>query len=138
QYQFPKQYLSRASECVGDWIVYYEPTKVRGSRGYYAIARVERVVPDPTAPDTYLALIEPGSYLPFPNPVPFEIADGLVETGLLSEQGGVSGRAQAAVRPISTKDLDRILSRGTVDIMPMLPRTGDPDPPAVPWQFDQG
>jgi hypothetical protein len=32
QYQFPKQYLSRVSQCVGDWIVYYEPTKVPGSK----------------------------------------------------------------------------------------------------------
>ena len=36
QYQFPSQYLSRASDTVGDWIVYYEPRKVRGTRGYYA------------------------------------------------------------------------------------------------------
>lgn len=28
QYQFPKQYLNRVKECVGDWIVYYEPSKV--------------------------------------------------------------------------------------------------------------
>ena len=33
QYQFPKQYLGRAERCVGDWIIYYEPTKVALSRG---------------------------------------------------------------------------------------------------------
>jgi putative restriction endonuclease len=33
QYQFPRQYLSRAQQCVGDWIVYYEPRKVPESRG---------------------------------------------------------------------------------------------------------
>lgn len=49
RYQFPKPYLSRAQQCVGDWIVYLEPTKVRGSRGYFAVARVEAIVPDPTA-----------------------------------------------------------------------------------------
>lgn len=53
QYQFPRQYLSRVSACIGDWIVYYEPTKVPGSKGYNAIARVERVVPDPTAANMY-------------------------------------------------------------------------------------
>ena len=46
RYQFPKAYLARAEQCVGDWIVYLEPTKVRGSRGYFAVARVEAIIPD--------------------------------------------------------------------------------------------
>ena len=37
RYQFPKQYLSRIERCVGDWIIYYEPTKILESRGYYAV-----------------------------------------------------------------------------------------------------
>ena len=40
RYQFPKPYLTRAQQCVGDWIVYLEPTKVRGSRGYFAVNSV--------------------------------------------------------------------------------------------------
>lgn len=124
QYQFPRQYLSRASQFAGDWIIYYEPTKVPGSRGYNAIARVDRIVPDPTAAGMYLAMIAPMSYLPFPNPVPFKLEDGLAETGLLNEQGGISGRAQAAVRPISQRDFDRILSRGFAEDQPLLPRVG--------------
>ncbi len=31
RYQFPRQYLSRVSPCIGDWIIYYEPSKVRDS-----------------------------------------------------------------------------------------------------------
>ena len=58
QYQFPKQYLGRASQFVGDWIVYYEPGKSVTARRYFAIARVEKIIPDPSAPDMYLALIE--------------------------------------------------------------------------------
>ncbi len=138
QYQFPKQYLSRVAQCAGDWIVYYEPTKVPGSKGYNAIARVAQVVPDPTAPDMYLAMIEPESYLPFPNPVPFVLEDGLAETGLLNEHGRVSGRAQAAVRPISPGDFDRILSRGLAEEQPVLPRVGMLVPaPEMPLQFDE-
>ena len=133
QYQFPGQYLTRAEACVGDWIVYCEPTKVRGTRGYNAIARVERIVPDPTKRDMYLALIEPGSYLQFPNPVPFVVEDGHVERGVLNAEGRVSGRAQAAVRPISPKDFDRILVRGFADEQPILPRLG---PPETPFQLD--
>jgi putative restriction endonuclease len=136
QYQFPRQYLSRVSASIGDWIVYYEPTKVPGSKGYNAVARVERVVPDPSREDMHLALIQPGSYLPFVNPVPFVVEDGLAETGLLNEQGRISGRAQAAVRPISAKDFDRILSRGFAEEQPILPRLGAPSD-MLP-QFDEG
>jgi putative restriction endonuclease len=71
RYQFPPQYLSRVSACVGDWVIYYEPSKIRFSKGYFAVAKVDRVVPDPSAPGMYLALIEPGSYLDFVNMVPF-------------------------------------------------------------------
>jgi putative restriction endonuclease len=134
QYQFPSQYLSRVSACIGDWIVYYEPTKVPGSRGYYAIARVERVVPDPTTPGMYVALIVPGSYLEFPNPVPFVDENGVVERGVLNDTGRISGRAQAAVRPISPQDFDRILTRGLAEEEPILPRVG----PAAGSPFDIG
>jgi len=133
QYQFPRQYLGRVESSIGDWIVYYEPTKVPGARGYNAIARVERVVPDPAKPGMYVALIVPGTYLPFPNPVPFVVEDGLAETGLLNDAGRVSGRAQAAVRPISPKDFDRILQRGLAEDSPMLPRTGTLE---APFQMD--
>ncbi len=134
QYQFPRQYLSRAREFVGDWILYYEPTKVPGSRGYNAIARLARIIPDPSKSGMYLGLLEPGSYLPFPNPVSFELEDGLAETGLLNAEGRISGRAQAAVRPISPKDFDRIVVRGFAENRPLLPRVGDPE---TSFQFDE-
>lgn len=126
QYQFPKQYLGRASQFVGDWIIYYEPVRGPTSKGYYAIARVERIIPDPTATGMYLALIEPGSYLPFERPVAFSGAEGLVERGLLNDAGRISGRAQAAVRPISLEDFNRILDLGIPDEDPLLPRAGVP------------
>lgn len=128
RYQFPKQYLERAKLSAGDWIVYLEPVKVRETRGYFAIARVERIVPDDTAPGRFLALIEPGSYLDFANPVAFNDGDGPIERSLLNEQGNLSGRAQAAVRPISPTDFLRILERGLGQADPVLPRldTGEP------------
>src|ERR1700748_2216979 len=112
QYQFPSQYLSRAEACVGDWIIYYEPSKVAETRGYFAIARVNQIIPDPSVPGMYLALIEPGSYLDFANPVPFSGATGPIERGVLNEQGRISGRAQSAVRSISPADFDRIVELG--------------------------
>nr|WP_041756004.1 HNH endonuclease [Bradyrhizobium sp. ORS 278] len=125
QYQFPKQYLGRAEGSVGDWIVYLEPTKVAATRGYFAIARVERIIPDPKASGMYLALIQPGSYLEFVNAVPFSELDGPIERGLRNEAGRLSGRAQAAVRPISPQDFQRIIERGLDDHDPILPRVPD-------------
>jgi putative restriction endonuclease len=125
QYQFPKQYLGRASQFVGDWIIYYEPRRGGGGKGYYAIARIEGIIPDPSADGMYLALIEPGSYLAFERPVPFSGPEGLVERGVLNEAGKISGRAQAAVRPISIEDFNRILDLGMPDEPALLPRIDD-------------
>lgn len=126
KYQFPKQYLSRASQFVGHWIVYYEPVKA-GKKGYHAIAKVEQIVPDQTNADRYLALIETGSFLPFDRDVPFSDETGLTERGLLNEAGAISGRAQSAVRPISTQDFETILGRGFVDDDQILPREAADD-----------
>lgn len=124
QYQFPSQYLRRVENCVRDWIVYYEPTKVIDTRGYFAVAKVQRVIPDPAAPGMYVALIEPGSYLDFANPVPFRDSTGLVERGVLNERGVISGRAQSAVRPLSPDDFQRIVRLGFEENTPLLPRVG--------------
>lgn len=127
RYQFPRQYLSRVSPCIGDWIIYYEPSKVRDTRGYFAVAKVADVVPDPTAKDMYLAPIEPGTYLDFVNPVPFNGPTGLVEQGVLNEAGKISGRAQAAVRPLSNADFNRIIDMGLADDEAFLPRVDQLD-----------
>jgi putative restriction endonuclease len=125
RYQFPSQYLGRVQSCVGDWIIYYEPRKVADTRGYFAMARIERVIPDPVTPGMYIALIEPGSYLDFANPVPFSGVSGVVEEGVLNEQGRISGRAQSAVRPISSSDFNRIVTLGLNESAGVLPRVGD-------------
>ena len=143
QYQFPRQYLRRVEACIGDWIIYYEPSKVADTRGYFAIAKVRQVIPDPSAPEMYIALIEPGSYLDFANPVPFNGATGPIESGVLNEQGRISGRAQSAVRPISPEDFRRIVELGFEEKVPLLPRF-DNEMPApgfdeeqVPFRFDE-
>jgi putative restriction endonuclease len=129
RYQFPSQYLARVEACVGDWIIYYEPRKARESRGYFAIAKVQQVIPDPSTSGMYIAIIEAGSYLDFVNSVPFRVAGGLIERGLQNEQGKISGRAQSAVRPISPADFDRITALGFPDNIALLPRV---DAPAAP------
>jgi putative restriction endonuclease len=142
-YQFPSQYLGRAEACVGDWIIYYEPRKVAETKGYFAIAKVERIIPDPSAAGMYLALIERGSYLDFAKPVPFSGSAGLVETGVLNEQGRISGRAQAAVRSISDSDFRRIVELGLDEHDALLPRIDAEQPldgfsatPQVPFELE--
>ncbi|MCK7611180.1 HNH endonuclease [Roseibium sediminicola] len=122
RYQFPKQYLTRAKQCQGDWIVYLEPGKVKGTKGYFAVARVQEIIADPRTPDMHLAIIEPGTYLDFGDPVPFRVANDVVERGLLNDQNKISGRAQAAVRTLSQEDFVRIVELGLGDEKAMLPR----------------
>lgn len=125
RYQFPRQYIGRVEACISDWIVYLEPTKVPQSRGYFAVARVQQVIPDPGTPGMYLAIIEPGSYLDFANPVPFSGADGVIERGVLNAEGRISGRAQSAVRPLAPTDFSRIVSLGLDEHDELLPRIGE-------------
>ncbi len=143
RYQFPSQYLNRVEACIDDWIVYYEPRKVVDTRGYFAVAKIQRVIPDPSAPGMYLALIEPQSYLDFANPVPFTDSTGPVERSLLNEQGRISGRAQSAVRALSPDDFKRIVDLGLEENAPLLPRVGELQPLSnfeeeqAPFIFDQ-
>jgi putative restriction endonuclease len=135
QYQFPRMYLDRALGSEGDWIVYLEPSRVPVSRGYFALARVDRIVPDASAEGMFLALIAPGSYLEFGDPVPLRGLDGYAERGLLNAAGVLSGRAQAAVRPLNPADFARIVERGLGAGRDVLPRVG-PDAPG--WAEDAG
>src|SRR4051812_22364984 len=125
RYQFPSQYLGRAEACVGHWIVYYEPRKVAETRGYFAVAKVQQIIPDAGASGMYIAVIEPGSYLDFVNPVPFSGPTGVIETGVLNAEGRISGRAQSAVRPLSVGDFNSIIQQGLADAAPLLPRLDD-------------
>jgi putative restriction endonuclease len=143
RYQFPKQYYGRANHAIGGWIVYLEPTKVTGSRGYFAIAKLQQIIEDPSTKGMFLAIMEPGTYLEFPNKVPFSDIDGPVEKGLLNDTGKLSGRAQSAVRLVSPIDFDRIVERGIAENDALLPRDGDLEflggfqEEQVPFAFEQ-
>ena len=128
RYQFPKQYLSRVRQCEDDWIVYLEPSKVKDTKGYFAVAKVQEVIADPRNSDMYIAIIEPGTYLDFGDPVPFRGANNIMEQGLLNEHGKLSGRAQAAVRSLSETDFARIVELGLGQEDDILPRAGTATP----------
>ncbi len=125
RYQFPQNYLGRVEQCVGDWILYYEPRKVRDHKGYFGVAKIKNVIPDPRIAKMHIAIIEQGSYLEFGTPVPFRGSSGVPERSVLNEAGNVSGRAQSAVRVIPPEDFDRIVNLGVHSFEPLLPRSGD-------------
>jgi putative restriction endonuclease len=89
----------------------------------------------------YIAVIEPGSYLDFANPVPFSGPTGVAETGVLNSEGGISGRAQSAIRPLSRDDFNKIVQQGLNDTTPLLPRVDQPALEAnedqAPFQLEQ-
>ncbi len=89
RYQFPGRYLKRASACLGDWIIYYEPRRDGGRVGYAAIAKVQDIIPDPSKDNMFLAVIEPGSYLPLEKFVPLRGPDGFPESGLAKPDGSL-------------------------------------------------
>ena len=121
-YQFPAQYFSRASQMIGDWVLYMEPVKA-GRKGYHAVAKVDRITPDPTNPAMYLAIIDPTSYLDFDSHVAFQTGGDYPERSVLNEAGNVSGRAQAAVRTIPADDFNRIIGLGLDAHDELLPRS---------------
>ena len=61
------------------------------TRGYFAVAKVQQIIPDPNVSGMYVAVIEPGSYLDFANPVPFSGPAGVIERGVLNSDGRISG-----------------------------------------------
>lgn len=114
RYHFPGRYYSRVKSLEGQWAVYYEPVKVRNSRGFYAMGIVDKVEPDFVGGgDMFYAHIDPANFVDFPYPVPQRGADGrLVERALEGQSGGVSGNRQSAVRPLADADFRRIVEQG--------------------------
>jgi putative restriction endonuclease len=134
--------IAKSEVYLGNAGVYLEPSKVTGTRGYFAIARIHQIIHDPKTPEMYLALIERGSFLEFASHVAFNEDNEPIERGLLNNRGKLSGRAQSAVRPISPQDFNRIIERGLVDKEPTLPRLAIPEPTTgfadqqEPFSFD--
>ena len=126
-YSFPLNNLPAARRMVGQWIVYLEPRRA-GGRGYFAVAKIEKIEPDPATPGMHLALMAPDSYLDFGSAVPFSIDKLPMERSLLNDDGSIKGSKQQAVRPLSNADFNRIVEIGLMDAEPELPRVGQVEP----------
>ena len=132
-YDFPRAYLKAVQEAVGDWVIYYEPVKA-GPRGYFAVARISEVIEKPGAEGRYLALIEPGSFLPFDREVP-RLVDGRPLEAALTEPDGSpkkGGAVQLAVRRLPEADFARIVNLGLPQELEQMEAVRyDPHPPGL-------
>jgi putative restriction endonuclease len=127
-YRFPPRWLNAAKRVEGNWIIYQEPRRA-GGRGYFAVAKVESIVPDPDNADMFLALIAPATFLEFGRDVPFQLDGRAVERGLLDSGGRLNnGRAIQSIRSISNADFNRIVELGLMDAEPEMPRVSQLEP----------
>lgn len=111
RYHFPKRYLRIARECVGDWILYYEPRQGGGRMCYFATARVERIDADPRLPDHYYAHMT--DYLEFPHPVPYREEEIFYESKLRKVDGTLNkGQIGWALRHLADIEYQMILTIG--------------------------
>jgi putative restriction endonuclease len=129
RYQFPSRYLNRIKQMVGDWIVYYEPRRSSGRSGYNAIAIIQEVIPDPTVDGMFIALIQPGSYQPLEQFVPYHSSEtGYLESSLNDSDGNLNRTLmQWSVRPLSEHDFSRIIELSSSIEDTLLPREGFPE-----------
>jgi putative restriction endonuclease len=135
-YDFPRRYLRDVQAGTGDWALYYEPVKA-GPRGYYAVARIDRVIPHPTLADRFLALMDTQSFLRFDRPVPRLLDGRPLEAALAAPDGfpKSGGLQQSAVRRLSEAEFARIVSLGLPQdleaqearrYVPALPEVAEP------------
>ncbi|KFN48228.1 HNH endonuclease [Arenimonas composti] len=146
QYHFPKTYLNQAREAVGDWILYYEPRRLRGAndrsgrQAYFAVAKVIGIERDPNRDDHFYARM--AGYLELDRPVAFREGAHYWESLLRRADGETNkGAFGRAVRLIPREEFDAIVQASLSTLPdpweqhtdPMLPIAGindhDDQPP---------
>lgn len=118
RYHFPRRYLDRAKQTVGDYIVYYEPRRSTselsssgGRQAYFGFARVTEIVEDKDLPDHYFAFV--ADYQDFASTVPFAEGSMYYENVLQKEDGSTNkGAFGSAVRLLSESEFNKILKAG--------------------------
>jgi putative restriction endonuclease len=112
-YHFPKIYLRRVEECLGDWVIIYEGKK--GALGYTSVVKIDAIVEDPSKPNHYFAVFEEGTQWEFEQTVPRNNPFGLAyEHSLRGDDGSAmsGGASVSAVRRISFDEFSSIVSAG--------------------------
>lgn len=107
-YHFPKSYLSRVEQTVGDRIVYYGPLIGQKSWFYLATAKVTRIRPDVTKTDFHYADVD--EYVDFDNAVDYRSKGGF-EVKLIAEDGAVNGETvRSSVRLVTPPEFEKIIN----------------------------
>jgi putative restriction endonuclease len=113
RYHFPSRYLHDATAAIGDWAIYYEPSRENGRRAYVAVARVEQIKPDTERAGHHFAFMR--DYLPFDAPVSLRGPLGYREARLRAVDDPASiGRALQgrSVRELDDLDFVSIVTAG--------------------------
>ncbi|MEL7452199.1 MAG: HNH endonuclease [Pseudomonadota bacterium] len=128
QYHFPKQYLNRVSQALGDYIVYYEQFPNLSGRYYTSVARLKSIQPDPENENNHYAFLD--EFIDFDRRVGYR-EDGGFERKLVQVDGSINGgHAQNAVRLISNDEFAKIIEAGL--------STSDEWPDRVDQDVDRG
>lgn len=113
RYHFPTNYRPVMERLVGRWILYREPRREGGRQGYVAVAKVERVEPDPARADHGYAVVS--NYTEFDDVVPL-VTNGHYAESLLRnvpDKSKIGAALQGkSVREISDEDFHAIVVAG--------------------------
>ncbi|MES3056618.1 HNH endonuclease [Sphingomonas faeni] len=112
-YDFPARYFRQATASIGDWVVYYEPSREGGRRSYVGTARLGRIDPNPAVAGRFLGAME--DYLPFDVPVPLRNESTYREALLRSvtDPRAIGRTLQGqSVRLLSDQDFVSIINHG--------------------------
>jgi putative restriction endonuclease len=128
RYHFPEMYLDSVKAALDDWILHYEPRRIRadlsssgGRKAYFATAQLDRIESDLIREKYRYGFVS--NYTEFDNPVPFADGDFYYEEKLKKENGSTNKRAFGpSVRNIPDKEYDVILLAGFADVPGNKPR----------------
>lgn len=114
RYHFPSTYLRIAEGFVGDWIVYRETGSQGGRKAYFAVARVERIDPDPIDRSLYYARMT--DFLELYSSVSYRDTQGRFAERFLRDLPSISEAGRAlrgrSVRQIDEADFAAIVDAG--------------------------
>lgn len=118
RYHFPRRYLARVEQAVGDEIIYYEPRRQdaddagrEGRQAYFATARIVAIEEDIKVAEHYYARIS--DYIDFDKAVPFREGATYYESALRKEDGSTNkGQFGSAVRIVPDEEFETIRSIG--------------------------
>lgn len=126
KYHFPKQYLSRVEQTLGDWIVYYGPAKGLPSRYYSAVAFAEKISKDDDRENHYYVHMRQGSYLGFDRLLEYSENGGYEKKLFKSDGKPNGGYTVQAVRILEQKEFVTLVEACLSEPEEWPPRKDEP------------